>query len=426
MLTASTAPISTYRDHERASLKRIVLVLQSTSVGGMETHCVDLAEELVRRSLTVLAIIPEADTYGELAVRFVAAGAQVHRLDTDARSGRLTQAWNLIRLARILGRWRPHVVHLHTGGATGGLAATLVARLLTSRAAVVTEHDVPSIEPGLKQRASRILMDRCADAIVAVSRRNAHVRMERIPPPRGRIVAILNGAPTVDASPEVRLQNRRRLRAQLNIAEGDLVIGSLVRLAAGKGLHDLIRAFALARRSRSTLLLVGDGPLRSELEELAQQLGIRAYLRFAGHQVKATPFLDTMDIFALAVPEGSMSMALLEAMARGLPSVITYCGPEEPVINNQTGLCAPPSDHVGLARVLSRISDDPELRARLGFAAAAHTTAHFSVGRVTDDLLALYLVCRSGLLPSRLLADEASPVAPTGESDPCGPEAAQK
>lgn len=421
---ATSAPMTARGSHRRTpdGIERIVLIVQSTSLGGMETHCVDLAAELLRRRLSVMGIIPEAAAHDELAERFLAVGAQVRRLDTDARRGRVAQARNWLRLAGILLRWRPHVVHLHTGGATGGLGAMLAARLLTIRAAVVTEHDVPTEAPGHRQRASRIVMDHCADAIVAVSRRNARVRIERIPPPRGRIVAILNGAPTVDVSPETRLQNRQRLRAQLNVGQDDLVIGSLVRLADGKGLHDLVRAFALARRGGgTTLVLVGDGPLRSELGALADELGIGANVRFAGHQVKAAPFLDAMDVFALAVPVGSMSMALLEAMARGLPSVITYCGPEEPVINNQTGLCAPPSDHAGLARVLARICDDPDLRARLGRAAAAHVTVHFSVGRVADDMLELYSVCRSGLLPPRLLADRQPVAAPRGLPEPREP-----
>jgi glycosyltransferase involved in cell wall biosynthesis len=420
----TSTPVTVSRNHQRArpAIERVALILQSTSLGGMETHCVDLAAELVRRRRAVMGIVPEAAAYDELADRFLAAGALVHRLNTDARLGRVAQGRNWLRLAGILRRWRPDVVHLHTGGATGGLGAMLAARLLTTRAAVVTEHDVPFEDPGTGQRASRMAMDRCADAIVAVSRRNARLRIERIPPPKGRIVAILNGAPAVDVSTETRLQNRQGLRAQLNVGDDDLVIGSLVRLADGKGLHDLVRAFALARRGNpSTLLLVGDGPLRSELEALADELGIGAHVRFAGHQVRPLPFLDVMDAFVLAVPAGSMSMALLEAMTRGLPCVITYCGPEEPVIDQQTGLCAPPSDHAGLARVLARISADPELRARLGRAAAAHISAHFSVARVADDLLELYEACRSGSLPARLLADRQPPRGHRGQMDTSEP-----
>ncbi len=405
--------------HPSVSIQRVALILQSTSLGGMETHCADVAAEFVRRGLDVIVGIPDGGVYDELASRIATAGAGVHRFTTDGTAGRASQVRNLLRLTGILRRWRPDVVHLHTGGATGGFATIFVARLLTRRAAVITEHDVPTETPGLYQRALRAAMDRSADAIIAVSRRNAGLRTERVPPPEGKLAAVLNGAPTADIPvAEVREDNRRRLRAQLDIDSDRLVIGSLVRLAEGKGLHDLIRAFSIVRRNQAiTLLLVGDGPLRSELESLAHDLGVSAQLRFAGHQAKATQYLDAMDVFVLAVPAGSMSMALLESMARGLPSVITYCGPEEPVIDCETGLCAPPSDPDGLAVVLGRISREPELRARLGRAAEFHVMQHFSVGRVADDLLELYGTCRSGTLPARLRANLAQERVGRGHQD---------
>jgi len=413
------------RRHAAEPVLRVALILQSTSLGGMETHVADAAEEFVRRGLTVIVIVPTAAIYDELAQRIAHGGAGVYRFNTDGIVGRLSQMRNLLRLAEIFREWRPDVVHVHTGGATGGLAALVVSRLLTARATVITEHDVPPEVPGLYQRLMRTAMDRFADAVIAVSRRNAKLRAARIPLPERKLAAVLNGAPTTRV-PVVaeRQDNRRRLRAQLSIDSNALVIGSLVRLAEGKGLQDLVRAFAIVCRDQPrTLLLVGDGPLRSQLVDLARDLGVAGHVRFAGHQSEATQFLDAMDVFVLAVPAGSMSMALLEAMARGLPSVITYCGPEEPVIDGETGLCAPPTDPAGLARVLERISNEPALRSRLGRAAEVHVARHFSVQRVADDLLELYRVCRASKVPDRLRA--SGPDHVWRQQDCCTPAAEQ-
>jgi len=186
------------------------------------------------------------------------------------------------------------------------------------------------------------------------------------------------------------------------------VVGSVVRLAPGKGLDDLIRAFAIARATVPVrLLLVGDGPLRDELGQTALDLGVSEAVHFAGQRSEPGPFVDAMDVFVLAVPAGSMSIALLEAMARGAPPVITFCGPEEAVIDGETGLGAPPSDPPGLAAVLVRICEDTALRARLAASAAAHVRAHFSVERVADDLLELYASVAQGGVPDRLRADAA-------------------
>jgi glycosyltransferase involved in cell wall biosynthesis len=111
-----------------------------------------------------------------------------------------------------------------------------------------------------------------------------------------------------------------------------------------------------------------------------------------------------MDVFVLAVPAGSMSISLLEAMARGLPPIITFGGPEEAVIHAVTGLCPPPINPPALAEAIARLIDDVPLRRQLGAAAAEHVRRHFSVQRVADDLLEVYANAPRGILPRRLRA----------------------
>jgi len=384
-----------------------MLVLQSAAVGGMETHCIDLAAEYTRRGIAVKAIIPEGSKFDELEYRFHQAGALVERLDTDAREGRSVQVRNWLRLLRINRDFAPDVVHLHTPGATGGLAAVVTARLYSRATVVVTEHDVPVGRPARWNLLARLCMDRLGHGLVAVSRRNGAIRSERLGSAPRHFAAVLNGVPLPAVALEDQRTNRARIRQELGIGPRAVVLGSLVRLDRGKGLDDLLRAFGRVLSERECeLLLVGDGPLRGELEQLCEELGISHHVRFAGHHPLPAAFLDAMDIFVLPVPAGSMSIALLEAMGRGLPPVITFCGPEEAVIPDETGLGAPPSDPDGLARVLLRIVEDDPLRIGLGQAAAAHVRRHFSVRRVADDLLTVYAtVGGPAELPERLRAD---------------------
>ncbi|GAB4334469.1 MAG: glycosyltransferase family 4 protein [Dehalococcoidia bacterium] len=387
-------------------MTRVLVVMQSVAAGGMETHAIDLAAEYVARGLRVAAVVPCDASLDAVAGRFVATGSAVLRIDTDARRGRARQLLAQRRYLRALRRFRPDVVHIHTGGATGGLLPVALARLCCGATVVITEHDVPAEDAGWRSRLVRRLIDRVAHAVVAVSRRNAAIRRDRAGANELRFAAVLNGVPIRSVAPREREAHAARVRQELGIPAGRVVIGSLVRLAAGKGLATLLEAFARLDGDPA-LLLVGDGPLREALRRQAADLGVARRVYFAGHRDDPIPYLDAMDVFALAVPAGSQSIALLEAMARGLPPVITFCGPEEAVIDGETGLCARPDDVASLTAALSRLVDDAALRSRLGQAAASHVAAHFSTARVADDLLELYQAARCGRIPPRLLASSS-------------------
>lgn len=382
---------------------RVLLILQSSTVGGMESHCTEVAAELTRRGALVLAAVPEAPIFEPLANTLTQRGATVERINTDARRGRLAQLLGIARLTHLARDFAPDVVHVHTGGATGGLAAVLVGRLATSAVVVMTEHDVPSPQPHLKQRINRRLIDRSLHVLIAISRHNANLRLRRLGAPLGKLAVVLNGAPLPEVAASIAAANRASIRSRLGIAPGITVIGSVVRLAPGKGLPTLLQAFAiLQRRLDARLLLVGAGPLEDELRRLATELGIQEQVLMPGHQDDPGSFVDAMDVFALPVPVGSGSIALLEAMARARPPVITFGEDEEPVVPEKTGLWSPPEDPTALAAALFRLSSDADLRGRLGRAAADHVHRHYSISRLVDDLIDVYAAGRRSSIPAGL------------------------
>jgi glycosyltransferase involved in cell wall biosynthesis len=356
-------------------------------MGGMETHVEYLAADLHRRGISVGVALPTAPAFDDSAARCTAAGIDVIRADTDTRDGRLAQVKGLQSFVRWASRRHPDVVHLHTGGATGGLAAALATRLLVGTRLVRTEHDVPAPRPRWPMRISSWCVDRLCQSVVAVSNRNAGLRAGRLRAP-ARSAVVLNGVPLPGP---IAADCHSAIRRGFDIPDDAVVIGSVVRLADGKGLPDLLAAFSQLPRTVDThLLLVGDGPLRRQLEASAGELGIAARVHFAGYQKITAPFYAAMDIFCLAVPAGSMSIALLEAMAHGIPSVITFGGPEEAVIHEVTGLTSPPNDAPALACTLGRLQADPGLRARLGAAGRNHISTNLSSERVANDLIAVY------------------------------------
>jgi glycosyltransferase involved in cell wall biosynthesis len=268
----------------------------------------------------------------------------------------------------------------------------------------LTEHNVPFAEPGKRLRLATRLKDGLLHAVVTLSARNAELRRTWLGEPHN-FVGIPPGIHIAEADPDLRSANRTRVRDSLGIPGPAVVIASVSRLADDKGLDDLVRAFAsVGRETPCDLLLVGDGPLRERLQALATDLAAGDRIHFVGYQIDPGAFLDASDIFALAAPLGSGSVALLEAMARGLPAVITYCGRGEFLVPDETGLCAPPRDPAGLARVLLRLVRDPDRRSALGVKAAARARDRFRIEDVARDLLEVYACAKGAVIPERLRA----------------------
>lgn len=161
----------------------------------------------------------------------------------------------------------------------------------------------------------------------------------------------------------------------------ELEVLALARLQPQKGLDLLIRAFAAiptSRRAGWRLTLVGEGPERAGLEALRQQLALESSVQFEGFRPDPHSYLQRASIFALPSRFEGMPNALLEAMAAGLPSVVSDAspGPLEMVRNGIEGLVVPSEDVPALARALERLMADPDLRLRCG-SAARHTLQGF-------------------------------------------------
>ena len=393
---------SNHQSARRIPVSRVMLITQSVAMGGMETHVRDLALEYVRRGMNVALVLPAGAPFDRIAGSCGTGGVEVSRIVTDRRQGIGAELRGLATLAATIHAFKPQAVHLHTGGATGGLAPLLVTRLCSRATTVRTEHDVPTEHPRRLFRFTTAVTDRLTGGLVAVSRRNAGLRAARLRSHR-RFAVVLNGVPAPPLDTAAQRDNRESVRGELGVCAASTIIGSVVRLADGKGLPDLLQAFStIESTDPPQLLLVGDGPLRDALTSQVEQLGIADRVHFAGQRDDVARYLDGMDVFVLAVPAGSMSIALLEAMARGVASVITFGGPEEAIIDGVTGLTSPPNDPIALAARLVRLLGDPEFRAVLAARGHEHVVRVFSTSRVAEELLGLYQSNGRGAMPSGL------------------------
>jgi glycosyltransferase involved in cell wall biosynthesis len=211
--------------------------------------------------------------------------------------------------------------------------------------------------------------------------------VERNGYPAGRIESVPTG---IDPS-RFRPGDRDAARMALGLPQQQTLVGIVATLRSWKGHLFLIEAVA-GLPAGVGLVVVGDGPMREQLEAQTEKLGLRERVRFAGNQADVVPWLQSLDIFALpSYANEGVPQALIQAMLTGLPCVTTAVGSiSELAKDGETALIVPPQEGAPLRDALRKLIDNPEMRGRLGEAARRHCEAGFSYEAMLDKMERIY------------------------------------
>ncbi len=359
---------------------RVLELLVSTDFGGGPAHVRDLVAGLSGAEFQFTVAGPPGGPYER---EFAALGAEFVSVRADRLSvGVLRQVVRLIRERRI------QIVHSHGKGA--GLYGRLAARL-TGVVAIHTFHGIHYRNyPRLYLTVERYLA-RHGYAVVHVSASQAREALALGLAPAGRSRLLVNGVDAVRV--RAAIAREPLSRAALGLDQDALVLGAVARFDPVKGLDVLVRAFAqiLARRPDTQLLLVGDGPEAPRLRELARALGLAERVVFAGALKDAARGLPALDLYVSASQREGLPLALLEAMACGLPVLATRVPGNVDVVNDGvTGVLVPPGDPDGLARAAVELLEDPARRRALGEAGRERVESHFALSRLVTEMRDLY------------------------------------
>jgi len=210
--------------------------------------------------------------------------------------------------------------------------------------------------------------------------------------PNARTLVIQNGVPLSSMRPPTP-DERRSARRTLGTPEGAFIIACVGRLRPEKGHADLIRAFheGLRDTPRAHLVIAGDGPQSGHLAALVRKLDLSARVRLLGTIDSPYELLRAADVFALASLREGFGLAVIEAMAFGLPVVATRADALPSLVaNGREGLLAPPGDTRVLAEHLRAVATDDALRARLAGGVRAKDLTEWSIEHTTRSYEALY------------------------------------
>lgn len=321
------------RTTEKKCVAHVVLALRP---GGLERVVLQLVERMDRARFEPLVVALEEP--GDLAPELERLGVPLQVF--PRKRGLDVQV--LSDLANFFEEKRIELVHTHNPSphVYGSFAASIVRHRGTLRPTVVhTKHGRNHPDDGRRVMVNRVAAA-FSDRVVAVSddARKVALEVERIEP--HRLVMIRNGVDTSKVCPGDGATTRRAL----GVPDDAFHIGCVARLSAEKDHATLLLALAILRTRlpHARLTLVGDGVLRKELEDLAEQLGVRDAVNFVGFTNDVASLLPSFDVFALASRTEGTSLTLLEAAAAALPIVATRVGGNaEIVTDGESGLLVP-------------------------------------------------------------------------------------
>ncbi|HNB66621.1 glycosyltransferase [Accumulibacter sp.] len=274
-----------------------------------------------------------------------------------------------------------------------------LSRMINGRPRLLLEEHgrfFPEIRNRARELVNRALINRLTHSFVAVSQdiKSRLVAFEGIPP--SRIAVVYNG---VRAAPALAGHERAGLRAQLGFAPDSFVVGTVGRFDSIKNLPLLVRCLANVKRENPGLagLLVGDGPEFATIEMQLASCSLSDCVRLTGFRADARALVQCMDLFVLPSFSEGTSVALLEAMAAGVPVVVTSVGGNpELVSDGVTGWVVPSNEEAAMSAAILAAWRDPKLRDAYARAARQRFVESFEF----DAMIANYQEVYASLLDS--------------------------
>lgn len=255
---------------------------------------------------------------------------------------------------------------------------------------VTTEHGKELWKGTIRLTIDRILSRHTARHI-AVSEDCMAIRKRREKVAPGKILVIPNGVSVPDDVSN--RPHRDRLRREFGFDDRTFVMGTVGRVVAAKGYEHLLAALRIirSRNPRVVWLAVGDGDQRGALEALADRLGLADAVVWAGRRGDVENLLEAMDVWVMSSIREGLPVALLEAMAAGVPIVgTTVGGIPDAIRDGRDGLLVPAADPEALAGAVERMMEDPGLAAALGASAHARARDMYGIASIARRIEDIY------------------------------------
>ncbi len=354
---------------------RVMFVLSSMPVGGAETLLVNLVRRMDRERFTPqVCCLQELGPLGEVLSAEIPTFANMIRGKYDPGV--------LLRLMRLYRQQRVDAV-VTVGAGDKMFWGRIAARMAGVPVICSALHSTGW--PDVIERPNRWrLLTWWTDAFIGVATQHGRHLIDGEGFPAAKVHVIPNG---VDIARFCEPHDRTAVRRALGVSQCTPLVGIVAALRPEKNHALLLNAIAQVRRQvpGAELLIVGDGPMRADLEQRASQLGLDEAVHFLGNRPDIPEILAAIDVFVLTSKMEANPVSILEAMASGKPVVAPNVGSiAETVSNGETGFLTEPSDEAQVVSRIVQLLRDPTLAESIGQKGRETVTERWSLEQMVD------------------------------------------
>ena len=364
---------------QHKKMLNVMHVTTSFNYGGLERQVVELSNHIDDAVYNIIICVMGREVNGPLR-SFLKKDIQIVQFGEQFKHRYL----HVLRMAYLLRKYKIDILHLHTGKYCGRPAARIARTPV-----VITHEHGKNLWKNEQQIKKDIDADKYTDLTIAVSEDIRQIRIKREKVPPEKIIVIPNG---VSIRPAI-LVEAEKVRTELQLSDGILVLGTVGRLTEAKGYDILLNALKSVKDKRHDFkfMFVGDGKLSEYLISLTSSLGLDDNVKFIGSTSNVSTFLAVMDVFVLSSLREGLPVSMLEAMAAKRPVIATAVGGIPEVISDgHNGILVPSNDPEVLAREILRLINNPELRKDLANNGFRTVQGKYSIQSVTDSIEKLY------------------------------------
>ena len=297
------------------------------------------------------------------------------------------------KIARVVRKVRPHIVHTRNWAAIDGVIG---AKLAGVRSVIHGEHGREASDPigaNIIRKKVRKGLSPWISEFVTVSSELRNWLIHDVGIPEKKVIQIINGVDTEKFKPS---ENKEMSKSKLGIVPDSFIIGTVGRLDPVKDYQTLIKAFATLttntyKINKIKLLITGSGSEEQRLKTLSEDVRVADRVYFLGERQDIPELMQCMDVFVLPSIAEGISNTILEAMACGLPVITTKIGGNPELVDDgKTGFLFTSRDHIELADKLSFYCDNFSILMEHGLNARVRTEERFSLSRMIRDYDELY------------------------------------